>query len=145
MELKCPYCGAEAMLESSTVVYKRDFGMIYICSNYPGCDAYVGVHKGTYKPLGRLADKELRYWKMKAHEYFDVLWKAKAITRRKVKPGYKRKHARSAAYKWLAKELGIKKKRCHIGNFDVETCQQVAEICAPYAKKYLHLKNAKIE
>ena len=31
--------------------------MIYICKP---CDAYVGVHKGTDKALGRLANKELR-------------------------------------------------------------------------------------
>ena len=29
--------------------------------------AYVGVHKGTDKPLGRLANAELRYWKKRAH------------------------------------------------------------------------------
>jgi hypothetical protein len=146
MELSCPYCGAEAMLESSTIVYKKDYGNVYVCSNYPGCDAYVGCHPGTDIPLGRLADKELRFWKQKAHEYFDVLWKAKVINKRKqTGRRCKRQAVRSAAYKWLAQQLGIDKKDCHIGMFDVSTCQQVAEICYPYAKKYLHLKNAKVE
>lgn len=144
MKVICPYCESEAIFESSTKVYKKDYGMMYICSNYPECDAYVGVHKGTDTPLGRLADKELRFWKQKAHEYFDVLWKAKIIQKRKEGKNYKKRRARNAAYEWLAKELGIKKEDCHIGMFDVQTCQHVAEICYPYAKKYLHLKKATV-
>jgi ssDNA-binding Zn-finger/Zn-ribbon topoisomerase 1 len=151
MELSCPYCGAEALLESSLLVYKKDYGSVYVCSNYPGCDAYVGCHPGTNIPLGRLADKELRFWKQRAHEYLDVLWKAKVIMIRKryKKEGkkyfYKRGEARTQAYKWLSVQLGIDLKDCHIGLFDVQTCQQVAQICYPYAKKYLHLKNAKVD
>jgi ssDNA-binding Zn-finger/Zn-ribbon topoisomerase 1 len=145
MQLICPYCGDEAVLESSTKIYKRDYGMMWICSNYPGCDAYVGCHPGTETPLGRLADKELRFWKMRAHKYFDVLWKAKVIQKRKEEGRkYKRRYARNAAYEWLANELGIKKEDCHIGMFDVQMCQQVAEICYPYANKYLHLENAQV-
>jgi ssDNA-binding Zn-finger/Zn-ribbon topoisomerase 1 len=146
MEVICPYCDSEAVLESSLTVYQKDHGMIYICSNYPICDAYVGCHKGTDQPLGRLADKELRFWKMKAHKYFDVLWKAKLIKMRK-ESGYKYKkgYARGAAYKWLANELGIKKKHCHIGLMDVNTCQQVAEICYPYWQKYKHLENVTLK
>lgn len=145
MELICPYCDSIAVFESSTKVYKKDYGMMYICSNYPECDAYVGVHKDTDIPLGRLADKELRVWKMKAHSVFDVLWKAKAIKMKKeLGRKYKKQYARGEAYAWLAKELGIKKKKCHIGMMDVQMCQQVVEICYPYAQKFKHLEKANV-
>lgn len=69
----CDYCGNPADFVDSSVVYHgRSFGMIYLC---PNCGAYVGVHKGSDKPLGRLANSELRNWKKAAHAAFDPLWK----------------------------------------------------------------------
>jgi len=122
----CPYCNAKAELASSTRVYGgQDYGMIWLCSNYPTCDAFVGVHKGTTRPLGRLANKELRHWKKQAHFYFDLRWKHEK----------KRKPARTAAYRWLATQLGISAHDCHIGMFDVETCKQVVKICMANSKK----------
>ena len=53
----CPYCGERAVYTNSKEVYGRSYGMIYLCRP---CDAYVGVHDGTAKPLGRLANAELR-------------------------------------------------------------------------------------
>ena len=69
----CDYCGTPADFVDSSVVYHgHSFGMIYLC---PRCGAYVGVHKGSDKPLGRLANSELRNWKKAAHAAFDPLWK----------------------------------------------------------------------
>ena len=56
----CDYCGREAEFVDSKIIYGRSYGKIYLCRN---CMAYVGVHKGTDKPLGRLANAELRNWK----------------------------------------------------------------------------------
>ncbi|MFK8771693.1 zinc-finger-containing protein [Aeromonas caviae] len=112
----CPYCGKTSVLTSSREVYGgRNFGPIYLCKCLPGY-AYVGCHKDTIKPLGRLADKELRYWKKEAHAAFDPLWKSK-----KMKRGH--------AYGWLAEQLGISKEECHIGMFDVATCERVKYLC----------------
>lgn len=80
---RCPYCGAGVSLQSSTIVYGgRDFGMIYVCDQHPTCDAYVGVHRDTDRAKGRLANAELRCWKIRAHEAFDALWKGGAMTRK---------------------------------------------------------------
>jgi hypothetical protein len=54
----CPYCGAEAV--DSAKIYKKSFGLIYLRSNYPICDAYVGTHKSTGLPLGAKANEKLR-------------------------------------------------------------------------------------
>jgi hypothetical protein len=80
------------------------------------CDAYVGCHKGTEKPLGKLANKELRQWRMKAHNAFDPFWKHGNMDR-------------SEAYLWLANELGIDVKKCHIGMFDIEQCKRTVKAC----------------
>ncbi|WP_247790043.1 MULTISPECIES: zinc-finger-containing protein [unclassified Bradyrhizobium] len=39
--------------------------------------------------------------------------------------------ARGSGYRWLSEQLGINRKRCQIGMFDVETCRRVVEICSP--------------
>lgn len=63
----CDYCGTPADFVDSSVVYHgHSFGMIYLC---PRCGAYVGVHKGSDKPLGRLANSELRNWKRRLTQY----------------------------------------------------------------------------
>jgi len=113
-EVVCPYCSGKAVLTSSAEVYGgRDYGPIYLCRP---CHAYVGCHKGTNRPLGRLADAELRDWKKRAHAAFDPLWKQGYMERR-------------GAYAWLGGALEKKKEDCHIGMFDVDTCKKAVEVC----------------
>lgn len=113
----CPYCGANAVLVHSRVVYGngRDYGNVWVCSNYPTCDAYVGVHRSTNRPLGRLANRRLRNAKMTAHDAFDPIWKEKILSR-------------SAAYGWLAEQMEIPVEQCHIGMFDVGQCRKVVQV-----------------
>lgn len=110
----CPYCGRQAEFVDSKVVYGKSYGMIYLCRN---CMAYVGVHKGTDKPLGRLANAELRYWKKAAHAAFDPLWQYGFF-----------KGRRKAAYRWLAKKMDLPLEETHIGMFDVSQCKRVIKI-----------------
>ncbi len=56
----CPFCNSSVSLVDSAKVYGRSYGFIYLCDQYPKCDARVGCHPGSNKPLGTLADKELR-------------------------------------------------------------------------------------
>lgn len=116
-KVSCPYCSNEAELVGGDVIYphRQDLRhrQFYLCRS---CDAYVGTHAGTTKPLGRLANAELRQAKMAAHAAFDPTWRNN---------GMKRKEA----YGWLAKQLGIDRQDCHIGEFDVGMCQRVVEIC----------------
>lgn len=95
----CDYCGTPADFVDSSVVYHgHSFGMIYLC---PRCGAYVGVHKGSDKPLGRLANSELRNWKKAAHAAFDPLWKYGPYRGR-----------RNEAYRWLSEKMGTPNVRC---------------------------------
>ncbi len=123
----CPYCqGTVTLHQSSDHIYRRDYGPVWQCED---CKAYVGCHKGTTEPLGRLADAELRTAKKAAHTAFDPLWEQK-IKRHSVS----KKTARNAGYEWLAGQLEIDKNDCHIGMFDPAMCKRVAEVCAPYRR-----------
>jgi hypothetical protein len=136
MTVICPYCSIAAILTDSAEVYHgHSYGMIWLCRP---CQAWVGVHKNTqdHKPLGRLANKELREWKQKAHAVFDPLWQEKL--RRRIAergPEYRKHYARGSAYRWLAEQLEIPFEDCHIGMFDVDTCKRVVALCKPYAEK----------
>lgn len=115
----CPYCGAVAEFVGGDAVYPHRADLFdrrfYLCR---ACNAYVGTHKGTTKPLGRLANLELRDAKVAAHAAFDPLWKGQPTK------------ARSQAYRWLAVLLGIPASQCHIGMFNVEQCRRVVALCS---------------
>ena len=114
MKVYCDYCGHLAKYVDSEVIYKKSYGMIYLCSP---CDAYVGTHKRTDTPLGRLANAELRKWKKLAHAYFDPIWQHGRFKKR-----------RGDAYKWLSEQMKLPVSETHIGMFDVEQCRQVVSI-----------------
>lgn len=109
----CPYCKEFSAKATGKDIYphRNDLAELsfYSCKY---CDAYVGCHKGTDKPLGRLANKELRKAKKAAHRAFDPLWRFGDMKRRE-------------AYKWLAETLNIDVSDCHIGMFDIEACEDV--------------------
>lgn len=107
----CPYCKKDTEYVDSVVVYGVSYGMIYLCKP---CDAYCGVHKGSDKSLGRLANGELRYWKKEAHKYFDVIWKEGHFKR-------------GDTYQMLSDHLKLPTQYTHIGMFSVETCKEVVD------------------
>ena len=111
----CPYCNEAAELAPSTAVYGagRDFGLLWLCQP---CGAWVGCHKGGTLPQGRLANKALRDAKIRAHAAFDPLWKGGEMPR-------------GDAYGWLADHMGLDRRDCHIGMFDVDQCSRVVMIC----------------
>jgi hypothetical protein len=122
MNVHCPYCGDAAELVTGDTVYPHRADLhskrFYRCVP---CGARVGCHKGTDRPLGRLANAELRRAKMAAHDAFDKMWKLRRMTR-------------NEAYGWLANELNLSRKECHIGMFDVQRCEQVVRVCGEFGK-----------
>ena len=61
--IRCPYCGRSAVLRKASYVHKEKAldEYLYVCSGYPECNAYVGVHAGTMQPKGTLANGDLRH------------------------------------------------------------------------------------
>lgn len=114
----CPYCGAESKAVTGRTIYphRRDLHRrkFYQCAP---CDAYVGTHRNSGKPLGRLADARLRKMKRMAHAAFDPLWKEGRFK------------SRTVAYAWLSERMGLPKEETHIGMFDIDQCKRVIEVC----------------
>lgn len=110
----CPYCQKAAVQAPSTAVYGagRDYGAMWVC--WP-CGAWTGCHKGTVRPLGRLADQALRDAKIRAHAAFDPLWKSGHMNR-------------GDAYGWLGDQMGLDRKDTHIGMFDIDQCSRVVMV-----------------
>ena len=117
----CRYCGGIVRLVPARMIYgaeaakrlklKRE--MIYQCQN---CNARVGCHKGTTRPLGNLANGVLRLKRMETHQVYDAFWKRSGMTR-------------TQAYKWLAEQMNLTEDRAHIGSFEMDQCQMVIELC----------------
>jgi len=89
-----------------------------------GCGGYVGTHKGTITPLGSPAGPETRVARQEAHAAFDPLWQRKAS-----KSGMSISKARGKGYAWLAEQLGIDRRDCHIGHMNAEMARRVTVIC----------------
>lgn len=113
----CRYCEAPVSLVRHAEIYGgREFGdwpFAYLCRK---CKSYVGVHKNTDIPLGTLANAELRRARKSCKDIFMEMLD---------RLGLKRKEA----YKWLAAELGIPKKECHWGMFEVDRCIDAGRLC----------------
>jgi len=110
--MKCPYCGKQAEWVENKEIYGKNYGKSFMCWLCKNCDAYVGCHRNTKKPLGTMADKETREWRKKAHAIFDPFWKEWKMTR-------------DEAYKMLETAMG---KKTHIGESDIETCKIIIKI-----------------
>ena len=113
---RCPYCGSTIVLRSADGIYKDNSSstMLYTCSKYPECDAYVRVLPGTKTPVGSLANGNLRLLRREAHQHFDRLHLSGIMSRQD-------------AYAWLAGILNAPLSQAHIGYLSEYYCQQVIE------------------
>jgi len=120
IQIQCPYCGATAVLRPASFIYGSDLQEkgrhIYLCSNWPACDAYVSAHKTTLLPMGTLANGDLRHKRILAHRALSAF--------------QKRRHMETwAVYLWLQMQLGMNRDETHIGQFSAAQCEQVIQIC----------------
>ena len=118
MQVICQYCNNPAALVQGDKIYghRPDLASLCFWQCVP-CNAYVGCHKAGNgqgdgsKPLGILANAELRKAKSLVHARLDPLWKYGSCTR-------------GEAYAMLAEAMDIPKHECHIGMFTLERCKQ---------------------
>lgn len=111
----CPECGAQMVLRDSR------YGRFYGCLEYPNCKATHGAHADG-RPLGIPADKPTKRARMRAHDAFDSLWKGTGLRRQE-------------AYRWLRGALNLSAEECHIGRFDIETCDRVVRLVGLFQKE----------
>lgn len=111
----CPYCNTFSKKVFGSVIYPHRPDLahrkFFLCLP---CNAYVGTHAKSGKPLGTLANAKLRRLRNQAHLAFDPVWK---------------EGDRSAAYSTLAKKMNISFAECHIAMFNEAQCQLVVDLC----------------
>ena len=116
----CRYCGGIIRLVPASTIYGASaerLGMtdekVYQCQN---CNARVGCHHGTTRPLGNVANEVLRLKRMETHRVFDAFWRSRAMSR-------------TQAYQWLAQQMELPESEAHIGGFEMEQCQRLIQLC----------------
>ena len=117
----CRYCGGVVRLVNAEQIYgivaAKRLNLIgehiYQCQN---CNARVGCHKGTTRPLGDVANEALRLKRIETHHVFDAYWKSQHMTR-------------GDAYKWLSQQMRLPAREAHIGGFEMDQCQTVIAMC----------------
>ena len=114
----CPYCKNQAEWVENKEIYGKNYGKSVMCYLCRDCDAYVGCHNNTRKPLGTIANKETRVWRMKAHSVFDPLWKNER--RKNNQPEINRE----ALYNRISSAFGY---RVHIAESNIEQCKKIIE------------------
>ena len=95
----CRYCGGVVRCVPAEKVYgnaavnrmKLWDRWFYQCQN---CNARVGCHKDSKRPLGNVANEVLRLKRRETHQVFDAFWKRRGMTR-------------TAAYKWLSEQMEL--------------------------------------
>jgi len=119
-QINCPYCGAPAVCRPASTVYgtvlRQKGSYLYLCSRYPACDAYVTAHKKDRRPMGTLADGNLRHKRILAHQALEQLRQARRMDK-------------WAVYVWLQGKLKMEPEQVHIGMFSEEMCDQVISLC----------------
>ena len=110
---RCQYCNDDAQWVENKEIYGRNYGksyMVWLCKK---CDAYVGCHNNTKKPLGMLANKELREARKQAKNLF---------ISKKLEDDWKNKQLRAKGYDWLKT---IFNKEFHFGESTINECKLV--------------------
>lgn len=129
VSVTCNYCGKPAELD------RARHGWVWRCVP---CDAWVGVNptSPSKKPIGSLANAELRKARASAHAAFDPMINA-ARERQERETGKVTGKLRAMAYEWLAGQLGITPSECHFSRFDLRLCKMVVEVCDRYTPPFM--------
>lgn len=116
-KMRCPYCGSPVVLRSADGIYREnhDSTMLYVCTKYPACDAYVRVQPGIKNtPIGSMANGDLRALRREAHRSFDRIYETGLMSKQE-------------AYAWLSGVLAAPMSHAHIGYLGEHYCRVVID------------------
>jgi len=127
MRIYCTSCDKEIKARLSNGLeaypYRKDlhslnFWFCDICKHFVGCHQKT---KDPTRPLGIIADKELKKFRIEIHNTIDPLWKTRKISRKKL-------------YSKLSAELGY---RYHTANIkSVVEAQDILKLITKIRKEY---------
>ena len=114
--MHCPYCGSPVIYRTADGIYKENTkrAMLFVCSRYPACNAYVRANKVTKKPIGTLADPSLRRLRNQAHRFFNRLYESGLMSK-------------GEAYNWLSVLTGMPESMAHIGFMGEYNCRLIID------------------
>lgn len=136
----CDYCGKDAALVAGDVIYPSNpqahHRMFWFCKP---CDAWTATHENspTHKPIGRMANAQLREARKRALMAFNPLWLAGHGMFLQANLLVSKSYCVGVAYKWLADRMGITTKTCHIGSMNEQQCEQAKRICQSLGNELL--------
>lgn len=87
-----------------------------MCSHWPKCDAYVSAHKNNLRPMGTLANGELRHKRIIAHRALEAY-------------RTKTRMSKWSIYLWMQGKLRLDARHTHIAMFTEEQCDQLIIEC----------------
>lgn len=130
--ITCPYCGGEAELVPSTEIYgdkANGWPPRYFCRP---CFAHVGTHKGTNppKPLGTLANYQVRQLRKKCHDVIDPFWKRQNKGLRNKNKRYRRE----IVYRVLKRVMEMTDAEAHVGMWQVEECEDFLVLAGKFKR-----------
>lgn len=116
----CPYCKKEALWCENKEIYGKNYGKSYMCWLCKECDAYVGCHNNTKKPLGTMANKTTRALRIKAKNYWIENFA----------PDYKTigSNKKGKYYYKLSQLLNIPYEETHFAMFSQSVCIKVLQL-----------------
>jgi len=109
-DLKCGECGAFMILRKS----KKYSTPFYGCSRFPECKGAHGAHPDG-RPKGIPGDRKTNLARIRAHSFFDRIWKEKRMSR-------------GQAYAWMRQAMGLSEAEAHIGHFTIAQCERLITI-----------------
>ena len=119
-QINCPYCGAPAICRPASTIHGactwQKGSYLYLCSRWPACDSYVAAHKKDHRPMGSLANKNLRRKRIQAHQALEELRQDRHMEK-------------WAIYLWLQGKLQMDPDKVHISMFSEEMCDRVTALC----------------
>lgn len=121
-EYRCPTCRGSASIRPRSWIGHDSGGNVLACDNYPDCDTYVGVHRYTLRPMGRMATREVRWKRSVAHTWIDQMWQDY---------GY----SRQQAYEWVAETLGLTDREAHVAKLSEGQLDTLIEAARAVVRK----------
>ena len=109
-DLFCPYCGAPAELRSASLLFPQSTKRVYLCSNWPDCDAHAFLGPDG-NPVGELITRSLRRKRLSLKTRIDNI----------VAQGTER----IALYRFLSDSLGAS---FSLTALDEDECEQLSDL-----------------